>query len=138
MEIIDFKLPFLIQVFKTIFFLHAVLAVSHKSWYFPLSLSLKYVQICLGNSSLTHDRSVLLNFQIFEHFLDSLFLLMSNLILLWSENVVRLVLALSIRSILAYFPGQASYNLSLHMVSWAFGQELRREIPCQTHTFAEF
>lgn len=57
---------------------------------FSISIKLEYFQVFPVNSSLTHSRSVLFNFQIFERFLDILFLLFSNLILLWSEKVLDL------------------------------------------------
>lgn len=71
--------------------------------------------------------SSLFNFQTFEHFLNTLFLFILNLIFLWSKNVLRLLLGLSIWSILVYFPGQSSYSLSVLMHSLALCQELNKD-----------
>ena len=79
----------------------------------------------LMNSSLICGRSLLFNCQSFEHFLDTLFLLISNLFILESENVWSIILGFGKGSVQVYFPGQPSYSFPL-MHSLVFDWELKR------------
>ena len=79
----------------------------------------------LMNSSLICGRSLLFDCQSFEHFLDTLFLLISNLFILESENVWSVILGFGKGSVHVYFPGQPSYSFPL-MHSLVFDWELKR------------
>ena len=99
------------------------IVISHKSYYFPFPLNLKYFQMFLMSSSLIFGRSLLFNCQSFEHFLDTL--LISHLFILESKNVWSVILGFGKGSVQVYFHGQPSYSFPL-MHSLAFASELKR------------
>lgn len=89
-----FKSFWLVQAFKSIKFpiLYTTLAISHEFEYVVslFSFNSRYFLIFFMISSLTHElfRSVLFNFPVFGDFSNFSLLLISNIILLWLENIL--------------------------------------------------